>query len=330
MLLVAALAITIASEMTFTLYTDAYGIANAAGHMLKIVSFFLIYKALIETGLSKPYELLFFKLKKSEQGITRHAATLKEVNEHLAQEISERQRVEKELRRYMSQLEATNEELESFSYSVSHDLKAPLRSLDGFSSAILEDYTDKLDEQGKEYLNHIRSSSHLMSQLIDDILNLSRIIRTEINLEEINLSQLAEEVASDLLRLHPERQVKFVIQPGLKALGDSRLLKLVFENLMGNAFKFTAKIPLAEIEFGARDNDGNPEFFIRDNGAGFDMAYADKLFKPFQRLHSARDYPGTGIGLASVLRIIHRLGGKVRAVGETGKGAAFYFSLQKL
>lgn len=201
--------------------------------------------------------------------------------------------------------------------------------MDGFSRLVLEGYADKLDDEGKEFLQIIRSSSNLMANLIDDLLNLSRITRVEIHLEKINLSELAGEVADGLKESQPEREVDFIITPGLEAHGDLRLLKLVFENLLGNAFKFTGKRAKARIEFGVSAHDGEREFFVRDNGAGFDMTYADKLFIPFQRLHKAEEFSGTGIGLASVHRIISRLGGKVRAEGEVDKGATFYFTLKK-
>jgi light-regulated signal transduction histidine kinase (bacteriophytochrome) len=224
-------------------------------------------------------------------------------------------------------LEASNKELESFSYSVSHDLRAPLRSMDGFSLALMEDYNDKLDSQGKEYLQYIRSSSQLMGQLIDDILNLSRITRAEIHPVKVDLSSIATEVADELKMGDPKRKVIFVIPPHLEAYGDKGLLKLVLQNLLGNSFKFTAKKEQARIEFGARLTNGEKCFFIADNGVGFDMTYANKLFKPFQRLHRTEEFAGTGIGLASVNRIISRLGGRVWGEGEVDKGATFYFTL---
>jgi len=233
-----------------------------------------------------------------------------------------------ELQQRTSELEAANRELESFSYSVSHDLRAPLRSMDGFSLALVEDYGDKLDDQAKEYLSYIRSSSQLMGRLIDDILNLSRITRAEIHLDRVDFSALAEEVAEELRRAQPERRVEFVIAPHLEALADRNLLRLVLQNLLGNAFKFTGSRPAARIEFGVTAGD-EPAYFVRDNGVGFDMAYANKLFKPFQRLHSDEEFSGTGVGLASVQRIIGRLGGRVWAEGHPGEGAVFYFTLHR-
>ncbi|MCL4378571.1 MAG: ATP-binding protein [Actinobacteria bacterium] len=225
--------------------------------------------------------------------------------------------------------EAANKELEAFSYSVSHDLRAPLRSMDGFSQILLEDYGNKLDEQARKYLQNIRSSSQLMAQLIDDILKLTRITRVEMKLEKINLSELASDVAHELKRMESGRKVNFVIAPDLVVMGDRLLLKSVFENLFGNAFKFTSKCSIARIEFGSIRKNGSQVYFVSDNGTGFDMAYVNKLFQPFQRLHSEKDYPGTGIGLASVQRIINRMGGEIWAEGILDKGATFYFKLKQ-
>ncbi len=238
-------------------------------------------------------------------------------------------RLNEDLKRRAIELEASNKELEAFSYSVSHDLRAPLRSLNGFSQAILEDYAEKLDGQGREYLQNISGASQLMGRLIDDLLNLSRITRADLHQERVHLSGLAHEVASELIEEEPQRQVEFVITPGLESVADRRLLKLVFQNLMGNAFKFTARRPLAIIEFGAVQHNGARAYFVRDNGAGFDMKYAHKLFQPFQRLHSVEEFPGTGIGLASVQRIVIREGGRVWAEGEVDRGATFYFTLRE-
>jgi PAS domain S-box-containing protein len=246
---------------------------------------------------------------------------------HVARDITYRKKAEEALKQRTLELEASNREIESFSYTVSHDLRAPLRSMDGFSRAVLEDYADKLDEKGKDYLQRIRSSSQLMAQLIEDILMLSRITRTNAKMHDIKMSELAEEVALELKKTQPERNVTFEIYAGIEARGDRNLLKLVFENLLGNAFKFTGKCAQPVIEFGSQMEDGKCIYFIRDNGAGFDMDYVDKLFKPFQRLHSSKEFPGTGIGLASVQRIIQRHGGKVWAKGEKDQGATFFFTL---
>jgi PAS domain S-box-containing protein len=225
------------------------------------------------------------------------------------------------------ELEAINKELEAFSYSVSHDLRAPLRSIDGFSKALLEDYHEKLEGEGRDYLQRIRKASQHMGQLIDDLLNLSRVARNEMHQDLVDLSEMVKEIASDLQEARADRIVKFIIEDGVMVKGDSRLLRIFLENLIGNAWKFTEKNPDAVIQFGSLQYDGKTLYFIRDNGAGFDMTYANKLFGAFQRLHTQAEFPGTGIGLAIVYRIIQRHGGKVWAEGEPGKGATFYFTL---
>ena len=226
-----------------------------------------------------------------------------------------------------AQLEAANKELEAFSYSVSHDLRAPLRSIDGFSQALLEDYADKLDQEGREHLHRVRASSQRMGELIDNLLGLSRVTRKEMRLETVNLSELAKNIAAELQQSQPERQVAFASAEGLRANADGGLMRVVLENLLGNAWKFTGKRADARIEFGVVQDNGKSAYYLRDNGAGFDMAYADKLFGAFQRLHGQKEFSGTGIGLATVQRIIHRHGGSVWAEGKVGAGATFYFTL---
>lgn len=226
-----------------------------------------------------------------------------------------------------AQLMVANKELEAFSYSVSHDLRAPLRGIDGFSQVLLEDYADKLDDQGKDYLNRVRKASQRMSTLINDLLNLSRVTRAPMHRVMVNLSERAAEIAGDLRQQHPDRKTQLVIQDNLNAEGDPPLLQVLLTNLLSNAWKFTGRQAQARIEFGMQADKAQRVFFVRDNGVGFDMAYADKLFGAFQRLHSETDFPGTGIGLATVQRIVHRHGGVVWAEGEPGKGASFYFTL---
>ncbi len=225
------------------------------------------------------------------------------------------------------ELAIVNKELESFSYSVSHDLRAPLRSMDGFSKILLENYSDKLDEQGKDYLQRVRSATQRMGRLIDDILSLSRVIRNEMKHELVDLSSLVESITTELQKSQPERQIEFITAPGVTANGDAGLLRILLENLLGNAWKYTGKHPKAIIEFGVTQVGSEEAFFIRDDGAGFDMAHTDKLFGMFQRLHSDDEFPGTGIGLATVQRIVHRHSGQVWAEGEVEKGATFYFTL---
>lgn len=244
----------------------------------------------------------------------RAESRIQELNEALAQRASE--------------LESINKELEAFSYSVSHDLRAPLRGIDGFSQALLEDYGEELDSQAQDFLGRIRAATGRMGELIDDLLKLSRITRTEMHHEEVDLSRMAREIASLLQRMEPEREVEFVIEEGMVARGDRQLLRVALDNLMNNAWKFSAKENRARIEVGTTaGNEHERVFFVRDNGAGFDMAYADKLFGAFQRLHARSEFDGTGVGLATVQRVINRHGGKVWAEAERGKGATFYFVL---
>ncbi|MEW6313541.1 MAG: ATP-binding protein [Pseudomonadota bacterium] len=226
------------------------------------------------------------------------------------------------------ELQAANRELEAFSYSVSHDLRAPLRSIDGFSLALLEDYAERFDDQAKDYLNRIRSATQRMGHLIDDMLILSRVTRVEMRRAPVDLSALATNVLEELQKNEPERKVDWRVEPALTAEGDVDLLRMVLANLLDNAWKYTARQKLPRIEVGmARNAGGAMEFFVRDNGVGFDMAYAGKLFGAFQRMHSASEFPGTGVGLAIVQRVIHRHGGQVRGEAAVGRGATFYFTL---
>jgi light-regulated signal transduction histidine kinase (bacteriophytochrome) len=232
-----------------------------------------------------------------------------------------------DLERRVAELAAVNKELESFSYSVSHDLRAPLRSIDGFSQALLEEYGDVLTGDGQDYLRRVRAATQRMGDLIDDLLNLARVTRREMRHEPIDLSALAALVVAQLQKADPDRNVDVAIQPGLVAWGDSHLVRLAMENLLGNAWKFTSKQPAPRIEFGMSRRDGQHVYYVRDNGVGFDMAYSFKLFGAFQRLHAMTEFPGTGIGLATVQRVVARHGGRVWAEAELGKGATFYFRL---
>jgi PAS domain S-box-containing protein len=250
------------------------------------------------------------------------------------QDITDRIKVEEEvkklneeLKRRANELEVSNKELEAFSYSVSHDLRAPLRSMEGFSQALLEDFSDILNEEGKDYLKRIQGSAVLMADLIDDLLQLSRLSRSDMRFDPVNLSEMAHTIANDLKKTQPERNVEFVIQPQLITQGDEKLLHIMLYNLLENAWKFTGKSSTAKIQFGAVERDQKRVYFVRDNGVGFDMAYVGKMFHPFQRLHSISDFSGTGIGLASVQRVISRHGGQVWAEGKEGKGATLYFTL---
>jgi signal transduction histidine kinase len=241
------------------------------------------------------------------------------------------ERASKDLEDANRELEGTNRELEAFSYSVSHDLRAPLRAIDGFSQILQEDYEHVLDEEAMDYLGRVRAASGHMATLIDDLLDLSRVGRRPLRRERVDLASLAKEIVDELKASQPEREVEFVAQENITAWGDASLLKVALENLLGNAWKFTARERVARIEFGADRKPGpglqSPVYYVRDNGAGFDQAYADKLFGAFQRLHGQDEFEGTGIGLATVARIVHRHGGRVWAEGKVGEGATFYFTL---
>ena len=243
-------------------------------------------------------------------------AEVRQLNEQLEHRVLER----------TSELEAANRELEAFSYSVSHDLRAPLRSIDGFSQALLEDYGSQLDGDGQDYLHQVRSATQRMAELIDDLLTLARVARHSISHELVDLSSLADAIVQDLQAAHPDREVTWEIEPGLCATGDIHLLRVMLENLLGNAWKFTSRKPHATIAFG-RTHGEEEAYFVRDDGAGFDMAYADKLFSPFQRLHKQSEFDGTGVGLATVQRIVHRHGGQAWAEAAPDHGATIYFSL---
>jgi signal transduction histidine kinase len=235
--------------------------------------------------------------------------------------------LEKRVQERTAELAAANRELESFAYAVSHDLRAPLRALNGFSQALLEDFAAALGGDAAEYLRQIRAASLNMTELIEGILTLSRVTRGGLHREMIDLSSAAARILEGFAAREPARSVTWDIEPGLTAVGDARLVENVLENLLGNAWKYTSRSAGAAIRFFTRHSDGTTHFVVSDNGAGFDSRYADKLFKPFQRLHRQEDFPGTGIGLATVQRIIERHGGSVRAEGAPGRGATFSFSL---
>ncbi len=243
-----------------------------------------------------------------------------------AVDISELKRREEELRQLAERLEASNRELESFSYSVSHDLRAPLRAIDGFSQALVEDYAERLDGAALDYLSRIRNGAQRLGTLIDDLLQLSRVNRGELQLERVDLAELARSVIEELHAGEPEREVELVLGEEMVVTGDPRLLRAMVANLLGNAWKFTNREEHARILFRRMEEDPRV-FYVQDNGVGFDMRHADKLFGAFQRLHRMSEFPGTGVGLATVQRIVHRHGGRVWAEAEPGKGATFYFSL---
>ncbi len=323
LLISASIILTIGSELAFTSYVSVYDLSNLVGHSLKLFAYYLLYRAIVVTGLIKPYKLLFKERQKTEEEIIL---------------------LNNELQRRLAELDAANRELEAFSYSVSHDLRAPLTAISGFSRILAADYGAVLDEEAKDFLSRIHAASERMSLLISDLLNLSRLSTSEMSLSDVDLGSLAQKICEELRQREPERLADCFIREGATVRGDVRLLRIALENLIGNAWKFTggrhhARIEFGTLEYGAlrqaqgdtchgeRVEPGRPVYFLRDNGAGFDMTYADKLFLPFQRLHSASEFSGMGIGLATVKRIINRHGGSIWAESVVDKGTTFYFTL---
>ena len=271
----------------------------------------------VQTADELPPDIAVEHLRLLTSKLHRHVTELELLNSELDRRVADR----------TAELEAANKELEAFSYSVSHDLRAPLRHINAFSAMLIEDCADKLDAQGRHYLDNIRVAIESMGQLIDDLLELSRVTRREMRRTTVDLNQLAGEIVAKLREAQPQRQAEFVCGAGLLVNGDTGLLRIALGNLLGNAWKFTGKRALAWIEFGSTRQNGETVYFIRDNGAGFDMAYIGKLFGVFQRLHRDEDFEGTGVGLATVQRILNRHGGRMWAEGKLDEGATFYFTL---
>jgi signal transduction histidine kinase len=276
------------SELAFTFYVNVYGFSNLVGHFFKIISFYLLYKAIFETGLKNPYDLLFRNLKQSEDALRERTA----------------------------QLEVANRKLE-----------APLRLLDDFSAALMAGQAERPDEPGWRYLERIQGTPQRVERLTSGLLNLSRVSLGDLTREQVDLSAMARQIAAELQAQDPKRQAEFTIAEGLTEEGDARLLRVALEHLMGNAWKFTATRSPARIEVGSTRRDGRRIYFVRDNGVGFDMAHADKLFTPFQRLPATDEFPGTGIGLATVQRILNRHGGSIWPEAAEGRSATFFFTL---
>ena len=274
--------------------------------------------------LTDAFNEMLGRIEKQKQELQQHASQLEQRVAERTQQLEQRNEA---MRRNAAELLAVNAELDAFAYSVSHDLRAPLRSIDGFSQMLLEDFAGQLGDAGRDSLQRVRAASQRMATLIDDLLKLARVTRTEMRTERVDLSSIARDIVAEIQRATPERHVDFAIAPGLEAQGDSRLLRVALDNLLRNGWKYTGKQPHARVEFTAVDENGGRVFVIKDNGAGFDMKYADKLFGVFQRLHSAAEFKGTGVGLATVRRIINRHGGRIWAEGAVDQGAAFYFTL---
>ena len=263
-------------------------------------------------------------LRESQEELQRYAT---ELEQRVAERTHELEARHETLRRNAAELLSANQELDAFAYSVSHDLRAPLRSIDGFSQVVLEDYGAQLDEAGRNALQRVRAATQRMGTLIDDLLKLARITRAEMRTEVVDLSEMARDITSELQRATPGRPVELAIAPRLRARGDRQLVRVALENLLRNSWKYTAKQAQPRVEVGSIDDNGERVFLVRDNGAGFDMKYKDKLFGVFQRLHSAHEFEGTGVGLATVRRIITRHGGRIWAEGAVDQGATFYFTL---
>ena len=315
-LLVGALAILFAIELWSLAHEDW------AGHVRESVSSFTV--VVLVVSLVACLVLAVLARAHVQQIAAHHARALREAGE------AERRRAEELERRVEDrtrELVLLNGELEAFGYSVSHDLRAPLRAMQGFARALREGQGERLEADGREILQRIEAAGQRMGRLIDALLELSRAGRAEREAREVDLSALAREVAAELAEQEPGRRVEVAVQEGVRGRGDARLLRVALTNLLENAFKFTREAPAARVEFGATRAGVETVYFVRDNGVGFDMAYASRLFQPFQRLHGSAEYEGTGIGLATLQRIVHRHGGRAWAEGTPGAGAAFFFTL---
>lgn len=357
-LLSAAIVIQIASELSFTLYNDVYGIANMAGHVLKLAGFWLVHRAIIVIGLTKPYDLLFRELNQSREEIVLlnddlaararelHGANreleailneLAFTNRQLAASNQELEAVNQELETTNQELETTNrdletanQELEAFNYTVSHDLRSPLTCVKGFSQLLLDMGGERLTDQDVSMVEGIHSAAERMDQLVTTLLRFSHATRKDIIRETVDLAELARECSAEQLAQGVERKVAVLISGKAEVCADPQLLRVMMQNLMGNALKYSSTREDAVIEFGVLNQDGEAVYFVRDNGVGFDMTSAEKLFAVFSRLHASEEFEGTGIGLATVQRIVQRHGGKIWAEGEPGRGATFYFTLDEV
>ena len=296
------------------------------GRVIALAAWFVIFMGIVKPSLLRPYE----RLEHAKREIDVASDNLATLSRNIMERREAEERIlalNAELELKARALESSNRELESFSYSVSHDIRAPLRAIDGFSRFLIEEEGSKLSERGKDYVVRIRNSCDRMGLTIEDLLKLSRVVRGEISVKEFDISSLASSVAEEIRETNPDRNLEFVVCGPEMVHGDERLLRIAIENLLQNAWKFTSKSRRAKVEFGVTQLDGERVFFVKDNGAGFDMKYSGKLFRPFERLHEESQFPGTGVGLASVQRVVERHGGRVWAEGKVDEGATFYFTL---
>lgn len=306
-LLVCACGAFICASLAFTLYTDVFGITNMAGHLFNVAGYYWIYRAVIATGLMRPFNLLFRELTQSEQTLRQRSQELESAN---------------------ANLEIANRDLEAFNYSVSHDLRGPITAISGRCQLLLQNYEARLDPEIRTFVEGIYDANNHMNELINTLLDFARLGTVEPQRQMVNVSHLCEMIVGRLMLRAPERQVDFAIAAGCETYADPHLVGIVLENLLGNAWKYTAKKNQAHIAFGAMEKDGERVFFVRDNGVGFDMAQAGEIFEPFRQLHTGQESDGFGIGLATVRRIVTRHGGRIWAESVPGEGATFYFSLQ--
>lgn len=304
-LLVWACGAFIGAELSFTLYTDVFGISNMAGHLFKVAGYYWIYRAMIETSLTRPFGLLFRELTQNEQELRQRTRELETAN---------------------ANLEIANRDLEAFNYSVSHDLRGPLTVISGRCQLLLQNYDARLEPEIRTFVEGIYSANNQMNELINTLLDFARLGTVEPQRQRINVSLVCEMIAGRFRLRAPERQVDFVIAAGCETYADPHLAEIVLENLLGNAWKYTARNAEAHVAFGTTEREGERFFFVRDNGVGFDMAQAGMLFEPFRQLHAGQEFAGFGIGLATVKRIIERHGGRIWAESAPGQGAVFYFT----